>query len=77
MTVKDVGDLIIWVAAVIVALGAILRYVVVKPLRHSLTDELSPVVSRLEKVEQGQAGLDQRMSDHIMTHRKDLGCPNR
>ena len=72
MTVKDLSDLVIGlgaVAAALIAIGALLWRVVVKPLRKSLTEELQPVVSRVERVEQSQAALNTRMNDHIMTHR--------
>lgn len=71
MTVNEVSDLIVGLGAVAGALmliGALLWRVVVKPLRKSLSEELQPVVSRLEKVEIGQRSLDTRMSDHIATH---------
>lgn len=72
MTVKDLSDFVVGIGAVAGALmliGALLWRVVVKPLRKSLSEELQPVVSRLEKVEQSQSALNTRMNDHIMTHR--------
>ncbi len=72
MTVKDLSDLVIGLGAVagaLMVIGALLWRVVVKPLRKSLTEELQPVVSRVEKVEQSQKALNTRMDDHIMTHR--------
>lgn len=56
------------VAGALMLIGALLWRVVVRPLRKSLSEELQPVVSRLEKVEIGQRSLDTRMSDHIATH---------
>lgn len=72
MTVKDLSDLVVGfgaVAGALMLIGALLWRVVVKPLRKSLTEELQPVVSRVEKVEQSQKALNTRMNDHIMTHR--------
>jgi F0F1-type ATP synthase membrane subunit b/b' len=72
VTVKDLSDLVIGLGAVagaLMVIGALLWRVVVKPLRKSLTEELQPVVSRVEKVEQSQKALNTRMDDHIMTHR--------
>ncbi len=72
MTVNQVSDFVIGLGAVagaLMVIGALLWRVVVKPLRKSLTEELQPVVSRLEKVEQSQKALNTRMNDHIMTHR--------
>jgi F0F1-type ATP synthase membrane subunit b/b' len=72
MTINQVSDFVVGlgaVAAALIAIGALLWRVVVKPLRKSLTEELQPVVSRVEKVENAQKALDTRMNDHIMTHR--------
>jgi hypothetical protein len=72
MTVNQVSDFVVGlgaVAAALIAIGALLWRVVVKPLRKSLTEELQPVVSRLETVEHAQAALNTRMNDHILTHR--------
>lgn len=75
MTIKDAGDWIIWTGAIAGALYAIwlaLRGAVVNPIRKSIGAGLVPVTERLKKVEEGQAALNQRMSDHIATHSRDL-----
>lgn len=77
MTVRALGELIIWAGAVCGALYAIwglLRMAVVNPIRKSIGAELSPVSDKLKAVEQKVGNLDQRMSDHIATHSK-LGLP--
>ena len=71
MTVKALGDIVIWIGAIagaLYAIWALLRLAVVNPIRKSIGSELSPVTSRLEKVEQKMVNLDTRMSDHIATH---------
>lgn len=72
MTVADASNVVIGLGAVCGALmliGGLLWRVVVKPLRKSLTEEIQPVLSRVERVEQSQKALNTRMTDHIMTHR--------
>jgi hypothetical protein len=72
MTIDQVSDFVVGLgvlAGALIAIGTLLWRVVVRPLRKSLTEELQPVVSRLEKVEQSQMALNTRMDDHIMTHR--------
>lgn len=71
MTVRALGELIIWLGAIagaLYAIWALLRLAVVNPIRKSIGTELSPVTNRLEKVEQKMINLDTRMSDHIATH---------
>ena len=71
MTVDELSDLIVGLGAVCGALmliGALLWRIVVRPLRRSLSEELEPVITELEKVKLGQEALNTRMSDHIMTH---------
>lgn len=90
MTVSELGELIIWVGAVLGALlvmGAFLRMAVVNPLKRNTNAELETVKKDISKVlrevapetgpsmgervrvvEIGVASLDQRMSDHLLTH---------
>lgn len=71
MTIKALGDIVIWIGAIAGALYAIwlmLRAAVVNPIRKSIGAELSPVTDRLKEVEQKMTNLDTRMSDHIATH---------
>ena len=71
MTVKALGDIVIWIGAIAGALYAIwlmLRAAVVNPIRKSIGTELTPVTDRLKEVEQKMTNLDTRMSDHIATH---------
>lgn len=71
MTVKALGDIVIWLGAIAGALytiWALLRLAVVNPIRKSIGAELTPVTNRLKEVEQKMINLDTRMSDHITTH---------
>ena len=71
MTIKALGDIVIWIGAIAGALYAIwlmLRAAVVNPIRKSIGTELTPVTDRLKEVEQKMTNLDTRMSDHIATH---------
>lgn len=71
VTLKSLGDIVIWMGAIAGALYAIwlmLRAAIVNPIRRSVRDELTPVADRLQKVEIGVSALDTRMSDHIATH---------
>lgn len=46
MTVRDVGDIILYLGAVataLVAIGALLRWVIVRPLKSWITEQISPV----------------------------------
>jgi energy-converting hydrogenase Eha subunit E len=60
-----IGDAIIYVGAVVVALtalGAFLRIVVVRPLMKKLREELiSPVMVKLQDIEK-------QLDDHIINH---------
>jgi energy-converting hydrogenase Eha subunit E len=60
-----IGDVIIYVGAVVVALsalGAFLRIVVVRPLMKKLREELiSPVMVKLQDIEK-------QLDDHIINH---------
>lgn len=60
-----IGDVIIYVGAVVVALtalGAFLRIVVVRPLMKKLREELiSPVMVKLQDIEK-------QLDDHITNH---------
>lgn len=71
MTVRALGELIIWLGAIagaLYAIWALLRLAVVNPIRKSIGTELTPVTDRLKEVEQRMGNLDTRMSDHIATH---------
>lgn len=73
MTVKNLGDLVIWIGAICGALYAIwlmLRLAIVNPIRRSIGLGLEPVSNKLKEVESKVGNLDQRMSDHIATHSK-------
>lgn len=78
MTLKNLGDIVIWLGAVAGALYAIwlmLRAAVVNPIRKSIGAELTPLANRLIKVEHKVTNLDTRMSDHIVTHSSMMGSP--
>lgn len=72
MTIRDAGELVIWLGAIagaLIVLGTFLRLITVGPMKRSFKEELAPVDERLLRVEQGQQSLDQRMSDHILSHK--------
>jgi len=65
MTVRELGDFIIWAGAVIGALfaiGAVLRVAVVTPLKRHVVSEVQEVTVKL-------GILNQRFTDHLMSHR--------
>lgn len=67
MTVRELGDFIIWAGAVVgalLAIGAVLRVVVVAPLKRHVGEEVRELSAKV-------GVLNQRFSDHLMTHRSD------
>lgn len=53
MGVKDVSDFLIYLGAVctaLLAIGALLRFVVVKPLLNKLKEELSPMHEKTQTI---------------------------
>lgn len=46
MTIRDVGDVILYLGAIataLVAIGALLRWAVVRPIKKWITEQISPV----------------------------------
>ena len=75
MTIKTLGDIVIWMGAIagaLLGIGMFLRAVLLRPMKSSLTAETDGIKTSLDKVELRLGGLEQRMSDHIATHSRDL-----
>lgn len=71
MTIKTLGDIVIWVGAIsgaLFAIGMFLRAVLLRPMKSSLSAGTDEIKVSLDKVEIRLGALDQRMSDHIATH---------
>lgn len=71
MTVKSLGDIVIWAGALagaLIAIGLFLRAVLLKPMIASVSGETKGIKESLDKVELRLGGVEQRMSDHIVTH---------
>lgn len=64
MDVKTVTDFLIYLGAVSSAaltIGALMRYVVVHPLKTFVSNEVAPLMSKLEVIEK-------KVNDHITNH---------
>jgi hypothetical protein len=71
VTIKTLGDIVIWAGAIagaLFAIGMFLRAVLLKPMKASLSVETDGIKSSLDKVELRLGGVEQRISDHIVTH---------
>lgn len=71
MTVGALGDIVIWAGAIagaLLAIGVFLRAVLLRPMKASLSAETDGIKTSLDKVELRLGGVEQRMSDHIVTH---------
>jgi uncharacterized membrane-anchored protein YhcB (DUF1043 family) len=71
MTIKTLGDIVIWIGAIagaLLGIGMFLRAVLLRPMKASLTAETDGIKTSLDKVELRLGGVEQRMSDHIATH---------
>jgi len=71
MTIKALGDIVIWIGAIagaLFAIGMFLRAVLLRPMRASVSAETNGIKESLDKVELRLRGVEQRMSDHVLTH---------
>lgn len=71
MTVKALGDIVIWIGAIagaLLGIGMFLRAVLLRPMKASLSAETNGIKESLDKVELRLHGVEQRVSDHIITH---------
>lgn len=93
MTVRALGELIIWAGAICTALfaiGMLLRVAVVNPLKRNTNAELETVKANVQKVltevapesgvrmserlygvELRLGAVENRISDHVITHSKN------
>jgi len=72
MTLRQLGDWVIWVGSLclaLVAIGVIVHWVAVRPLKAWLEEELiEPLDARVSKVEDRTSRLERWRTSHVAGH---------